>query len=418
MATRSTYAPKRWFSVSRLAVMIAALSFALVAAFGSPAFAAKKDPIKIGVLSFLSGKLKPIGDEITTGIQTAVKIQGNVMGRPVELILEDSLVNAQVAVTKATKLVQKNQVTAILGTSTLEALALLPVANRLRVPIITSNSGSAVITGAKCNYWVFQTNPTPQMAIVAMDSLIKDNPKFKTAKWFTMGHDYPWSRRVARSVKIVKGVNYVGEAYAPLDTTDWAPFIAKVRASGATAVVIPVTLGTPLVQFIQQANEFGLTKQATLVAPIGLPDWLIAKLGELSTHIVSAGAWSAWRLEDTIPTTKKFNELYYKMHGRVAGMQAIQAGTAAQLLFNAIEKAGSTDGKAIVAALEKIDVEAPAGRMRFQMDGRMAEVPLILGKIEKLKKPKYGAMYAQSVTALPASRTLEPAKKLGCNLKK
>ena len=418
MATRSTYTRKRWFSVSRSAAMLTVAVFALIAVFGSPVFAAKKAPIKIGVLSFLSGKLKPIGDEITTGIQTAVKMQGPVMGRPIELILEDSLVNAQVAVTKATKLVQKNRVTAILGASTLEALALLPVANRLRVPIITSNSGSAVITGSKCNYWVFQTNPTPQMAVAAMDALINDNPKLKVAKWFTLGHDYPWSRRVARSVKIVKGVKYVGETFAPLSTTDWAPFIAKVRSAGATAVVIPVTLGTPLLQFIQQANEFGLTKEAVLVAPIGLPDWLIAKLGALSTHIVSAGAWSAWRLEDTVPTTKKFNELYYKMHGRVAGMQAIQAGTAAQLLFNAIEKAGSTDGKAIVAALEKLDMEAPAGRMRFQKDGRMAEVPIILGKIEKLKKPKYGAMYAQSVTALPASRTLKPAKKLGCNLKK
>ena len=414
---RSAYSRERWFGFSRTSALAAAL-FALTAVFGPSVFAAQKKPVKIGVLTFLSGKLKPIGDEITTGIQTAVKMHGPVMGRPVELALEDSLVNAQVAVTKATKLVQRNRVAAILGTSTLEALALLPVANRLRVPIITSNSGSAVITGEKCNYWVFQTNPTPQMAVAAMRHLITRNPKLRTAKWFTLGHDYPWSRRVARSVKIVKGVKYVGEAFAPLDTTDWAPFIAKVRSAGATAVVIPVTLGTPLVQFIQQAHEFGLTKQAALVAPIGLPDWLIAKLGDLSTHIVSAGAWGAWRLEERVPMTRKFNELYYGMHGRVAGMQAIQAGTAALLLFSAMEQAGSTDGKAVIAALEEIDMIAPAGRMHFQPNGRMAEVPLILGSIEKLDKPKYGAEYAQSVEILSSYETLLPAKQLGCNLKR
>ena len=414
---RSAYSRERWFGFSRTSALAAAL-FALTAVFGPSVFAAQKKPVKIGVLTFLSGKLKPIGDEITTGIQTAVKMHGPVMGRPVELALEDSLVNAQVAVTKATKLVQRNRVAAILGTSTLEALALLPVANRLRVPIITSNSGSAVITGEKCNYWVFQTNPTPQMAVAAMRHLITRNPKLRTAKWFTLGHDYPWSRRVARSVKIVKGVKYVGEAFAPLDTTDWAPFIAKVRSAGATAVVIPVTLGTPLVQFIQQAHEFGLTKQAALVAPIGLPDWLIAKLGDLSTHIVSAGAWGAWRLEERVPMTRKFNELYYGMHGRVAGMQAIQAGTAALLLFSAMEQAGSTDGKAVIAALEEIDMIAPAGRMHFQPNGRMAEVPLILGSIEKLDKPKYGAEYAQSVEILSSYETLLPAKRLGCNLKR
>ncbi len=402
---------------SNLTTLAAIFSLVVPVIIFSPV-AAQEEPIKIGVLSFLSGKLKPIGDEIVTGIETAVKMHGPVLNRPVELILEDSLVNAQQSVTKATKLVQKNRVVAILGTSTIEALALLPVADRLRVPIITSNSGSAAITGEKCNYWVFQTNPTPQMAVVAMRHLIAENPKMQKAKWFTLGHDYPWSRRVAHSVKIVEGVDYVGETFAPLDTTDWAPFIAKVRSAGATAVAIPVTLGTPLVQFIQQANEFGLTKEATLVAPIGLPDWLIAKLGELSTSIVSAGAWGAWRLEERLPMTKKFNELYYQTHGRVAGMQAIQAASAALMLFNAIEEANSTEPKAIVEALEKLDIITPAGRLHFQPGGRMAEVSLILGRIEKLPEPKYGAQYAQSVELLSSSETLLPAKQIGCNLKK
>ena len=65
------------------------------------------------------------------------------LGRPVELIVEESQWNAQQAVTKATKLVQQNNVAAILGTSTVEALALVPVADRLGVPIVTSNSGGA-----------------------------------------------------------------------------------------------------------------------------------------------------------------------------------------------------------------------------------------------------------------------------------
>jgi ABC-type branched-subunit amino acid transport system substrate-binding protein len=49
-------------------------------------------------------------------------------------------------VSKATKLVQQNKVAAILGTSTIETLALSPMADRLNVPIITSNSGGSAIT--------------------------------------------------------------------------------------------------------------------------------------------------------------------------------------------------------------------------------------------------------------------------------
>ena len=212
------------------------------------------------------------------------------MGRPVELILEDSLVNAQVAVTKATKLVQKNQVTAILGTSTLEALALLPVANRLRVPVITSNSGSAAITGEQVQLLGVPNEPHSPDGRRGDGLAHQRQPEIQEREVVHDGPRLSMEQTGGALCQDRQGRELRGRGVSlPLDTTDWAPFIAKVRASGATAVVIPVTLGTPLVQFIQQANEFGLTKQATLVAPIGLPDWLIAKLGELSTHIVSAG---------------------------------------------------------------------------------------------------------------------------------
>lgn len=343
---------------------------------GATGAAYAQDAVKIGVLTVRSGPAKPIGDDILAGIETAAKMYGPVLGRPVELVVEDSLFNPQQAVTKATKLVQQNQVSAILGTSTIETLALLSVADRLGVPIITSNSGSAAITRDRCNKWVFRTNAEDLMSVVSLQELVRETPRLQKAKWFTLGHDYPWSRLVASSVKGVKDLEYVGEAFAPLDTTDWAPFIAKARAAGATAVIMPVTLGVPLLQFIQQANEFGLTKEAVLVSPIGLPDWVVAKLGPISTNVVSAGSWAAWRYEENNPATKAFNEAFYKMHGRVAGMQALQSASAALMLFNAMTKAGSTDPAAVVSALETIEVKTPVGPLKFQPSGRQALVPL------------------------------------------
>ncbi|HET8578714.1 MAG TPA: ABC transporter substrate-binding protein, partial [Methylomirabilota bacterium] len=241
----------------RFAVLITtAMTLALAAGVEA------QESLKVGVLTIRSGPATPVGDDILAGIQTATKMYGPVLGRPVELVVEDSLWNPQQAVTKATKLVQQNRVVAILGTSTIESLALLPVADRLGVPIVTSNSGSAALTRDRCSKWVFRTNPDELMSAVALQSLITGNPRLQNAKWFTIGHDYPWSRLVAGSVKGVKNLKYVGETFAPLDTSDWAPFIAQARTAGATAVVMPVTLGTPLLQFIQQAREFGLTNDA------------------------------------------------------------------------------------------------------------------------------------------------------------
>jgi branched-chain amino acid transport system substrate-binding protein len=300
-----------------------------------------------------------------------------------------------------------------------ESLALLPVADRLGVPIVTSNSGSAALTRENCNKWVFRTNGEDLMSAEALRYLISQNAKLRNAKWFTLGHDYPFSRLVAGTVKSVKELSYSGDAFAPMDTTDWSPFIARARAGGATAIMVSVTLGTPMLQFLQQATDFGLTKEAQLVAPIGLPDWLVAKLGALSTNVISAGSWAAWRYEDTEPATKEFNEAFFKIHGRVAGMQALQAGSAARMLYSAISKAGSTDPEQVVRALETIEVRTPVGPLKFQEGGRQAMVPLFLGPYEAVKPPRYGAEFAQRVeAAFPASKSLtKSAAESGCKLK-
>lgn len=391
--------------------------FALVLYLGTDSLAIAQDAIKIGVLTIRSGPAKPIGDDILAGIETATKMHGPVLTRPVELVIEDSLFNAQTAVTKATKLVQQNNVAGILGTSTIEALALLSVADRLGVPIITSNAGSAAITRERCNKWVFRTNAEDLMSVESLQELVKNTPRLQQAKWFTIGHDYPWSRLVAGSVKGIKDLQYVGETFAPLDTTDWAPFIARARSAGATAVIMPVTLGVPLLQFIQQANEFGLSETAVLVSPIGLPDWLVEKLGRTSTNIVSAGSWAAWRYEETWWATKEFNQAFYAMHGRVAGMQSLQSATATLMLYNAIAKAGSTDSEAVIRALATVEVNTPVGLLKFQPDGRQALVPLFLGPYEKLDSSRYGATYGQRAEPFPASRSLpKSAAEYGCKL--
>jgi branched-chain amino acid transport system substrate-binding protein len=180
---------------------------------------------------------------------------------------------------------------------------------------------------------------------------------------------------------------------------------------------MPVTLGVPLLQFIQQANEFGLTQAAVLVSPIGLPDWLVERLGSTSTNVISAGSWAAWRYEETWPSTKEFNEAFYAMHGRVAGMQSLQSASAARMLYSAITKAGSKDPEAVIRALETIEVNTPVGSLKFQPNGRQALVPLFLGPYEKLNSPKYGASYGQRAEPFPASKSLpKSAAEYGCKL--
>lgn len=402
---------------SRFRVIATAVGLAI--ALGTLETGASAQTIDVGVLTARSGAGAPVGEEIVTGIQTAIALYGPVLGREVKLVIEDSAWNSQLAVTKATKLVQQDHVVAILGTSTVESLALQPLLDRLRVPVVTSNSGGAAMTRDKCNKWFFRTNPEEVMSETSLKQLFSKGPDLDKATWFTVGNDYGWSRMVGESAKRVPGLKYAGETYAQLETTDWAPYIAQIKKAGATAVLMPVTFGVQLVDFVQQATQFGLTKNAVLVAPIGLPDWAANKIGEPVTHVLSMGSWAAWGYEDKEPTgtARKFNETYYARQKRVAGMQAIQAGTAALMLFEALTKAGSTDPDAVVKGLEQVDIATPLGMLRFQPGGRQAESPLFLGPYVHLEKAKYGAQFAQRVDeVVPASQSLIPAKEAGCNL--
>ena len=166
-------------------VLFALCVVALSTVFMASAIA-QGSSIKIGVLTVRTGPASPIGDDIVAGIQTATQMYGSVLGRPVELVIEDSLFNPQNSVTKATKLVQSNQVSAILGTSSIETLALLAVADRLGVPIITSNAGSpAAITRDKCNKWVFRTNAEDHMSIHSLQHMISQTPRLQNAKFLS-----------------------------------------------------------------------------------------------------------------------------------------------------------------------------------------------------------------------------------------
>jgi ABC-type branched-subunit amino acid transport system substrate-binding protein len=134
--------------------------------------------------------------------------------------------------------------------------------------------------------------------------------------------------------------------------------------------------------------------------------------------VVSAGSWAAWRHEEQEPATKEFNEAFFKQHGRVSGMQSLQAASAAVMLYQAMSKAGSLEPAAVVRALETVETRTPVGPLRFQAGGRQALSPLFLGPYEPVNPPRYGAQFAQRAEAFPASKSLtQSAKESGCNLK-
>ena len=145
--------------VSRRILLKSTAGSALLAAIGMPAIVkAQSDAIRIGHLTPLTGFLGPLGEYAVMGIKLAaeeVNAAGGVMGRKIELVMEDS-VNPQTASSKAERLIERDKVAMIIGEiSSASGLAIGQVANRMKTVFINTGCNSDALRGASCNPYMF-----------------------------------------------------------------------------------------------------------------------------------------------------------------------------------------------------------------------------------------------------------------------
>ena len=154
------------------------------------------DPIKVGVVTPLSGSYAPIGKQVRWGAELAVKeinAAGGVKGRPFELLFEDEEANPPVAVRKSEKLLQQDKVDLLTGTvNSGSTLAVGQLAERNNRILVTTVSYAPSITGAQCNPNVFRVNANAFMQSNALTSWLTKNVSGK--RYFFIGPDYEMGR--------------------------------------------------------------------------------------------------------------------------------------------------------------------------------------------------------------------------------
>ena len=112
----------------------------MVMLFAIPMNAMAEKPINIGVLVPLSGIVAQGGEEMKMGIQMAAEEKKTILGRPINLIVEDTRVKPPIAVSKAEKLVFKDDCKALIGVfSSGVGLALAKNINKLNVPFLSTH---------------------------------------------------------------------------------------------------------------------------------------------------------------------------------------------------------------------------------------------------------------------------------------
>src|SRR5499427_1553505 len=188
------------------------------------------DPIKVGVVTPLSGSYAAIGKQVRWGAELAVKeinATGGVKGRPFELLFEDEEANPPVAVRKSEKLIQQDKVDLLTGTvNSGSTLAVGQLAERNNRILVTTVSYATSITGAQCNANVFRVNANAYQQSSALVAWLAKNIPGK--RYFFIGPDYEMGRSSISAfqddVKRLGGTD-VGAMFAPLGAKDFSPYL-------------------------------------------------------------------------------------------------------------------------------------------------------------------------------------------------
>src|SRR6266480_4174639 len=198
----------------------------------------KESSIKVGVITDQTGPLSFVGianANVARMVTGDINAKGGLLGRHVDLFLEDSATNDAVAAAKATKLVEHDHVDVIFGgiySSTRQAIKGPAVVKGKTLYIYPEQ-----YEGQECDPLIFCTGPVPaQQVDPFIPWLMK---KTGARKFYLPSADYIWPHVLnarVREIVTANGGSIVGEEYYPLDHTDYEGMVERIVSSGADAV--------------------------------------------------------------------------------------------------------------------------------------------------------------------------------------
>lgn len=324
---------------------------------------AQNQPIRIGVVTPLSGTYAGIGQQVKWGLDLAarqINAAGGVAGRPLELIYEDEEANPAVAVQKAEKLFQVNKVDFLTGTvNSGSTLAVGQLAERNNRLIATTVSFADSITGDKCSPNVFRVNARAGMQSAALaDWLSSTRPN---ANVFYLGPDYEMGRSTVAAFKQAaeaKGAKSVGEVFAPLDNKDYSPFFGQVR-SARPAVIYTSVAGNDTVRLFSQMAEFGISRNVQVVGASGtVTSQNLPAIGKAADGFVT-GVGYATGIDS--PENRKFLAEFEAANKAKPDLYGADSYGVLFFYKAAVEKAGSTDTDKVRAAMRGLQWATPQG---------------------------------------------------------
>jgi branched-chain amino acid transport system substrate-binding protein len=324
-------------------------------------------PVKIGLVLPYTGVYAELGNSITQAMELVFARENwTVAGRKIEMIKEDDEMKPPVGVRKTEKLIDSDKVDILTGP--VHSGILMGMRDKVhnsKTILIVSNAGADAISRERCSRWIFRTSFSNWQPCQPMGGWVAKNVSkevFQIAPNYQAGKDM---MAAFRETFQPAGGKVVAEDYPKLGETDYAPYLTKIKRSGAKAVFAFFS-GTDAVNFVKQYDQFGL-KQSIKLTGAGFltePDVLPAQggsaLGILTGHFYTP-------LLDNPVNHRFVKEFRDKFFGKLPDGFACQGYDTAEVIVRALKAVnGDTQDKdKLVTAIAATEFDSPRGRFRF-----------------------------------------------------
>jgi branched-chain amino acid transport system substrate-binding protein len=342
---------------------------ALMLATVSPAMA-QSDTVKIAYIEPLSGGGASVGDGGLKHFQffaEQINASGGINGKKIEILPLDNKTNPQESLVQAQKAIDQGArfLTQGNGSSVASALTEFAVKNNDRNPdkqVLYLNYAAVdpILTNEKCNYWHFRWDASSDIKMQALTTFIKDRPNVK--KIYLFNQDYSFGQSVrTQARKMLKekrpDIQIVGDEVHPLlKVTDFAPYVAKIKASGADSVITG-NWGQDVALLLKAAADAGLQVDWYTYYAGGAGGPTAMKQSGLADRVFTILEWNP---NDEPAESEKLEREFREKFG--IGFWYPRVVNELSMLKEAIIEAKSTDAKEVAAKLEGMKIKGFDGQ--------------------------------------------------------
>jgi branched-chain amino acid transport system substrate-binding protein len=359
-------------------VLIAAIPLACTGGGGSSA----SNEIVVGEYGSLTGTTATFGQSTHNGIVLALEELngggGLLGGKKVRVLTEDDQSKPEEAKTAATKLINQNNVVALLGeVASSRSLAAAPIAQKAKVPMISPSSTNAKVT--QIGDYIFRVCFIDEFQGLVMAKFAANSLKVKkVAVLKDVKNDYSVGLSKVFTEEFTKlGGTIVGEQSYSEGDSDFRAQLTQLKSLSPEAIYAPgyyTEVGT----IARQAKDLGLK-----VPLLGGDGWDSPKLTEIGGDAINGSYFSNhYSADDPNPVIQKFVTDYRKKFGETPDGLAALGYDAAKVLFDAMGRAGSVEGPQVRDALAATkDFPGVTGSITIDKD-RNAVKPAVVLKVD------------------------------------